>query len=182
MPEHPLHVLHCALLLRQDCDCPPNHLKRELGQFQVFRQFVQHPFSVVVRIEKPTCLIGEDEGSGRRIGALLLPALKIVRETPGDMDHRQTLLGLSPRANIALVEQIGKSPMQIWNRTIAWQRSTSQFAETTVRIGTRCGEASPIRCLPSSAEMLTRSASSRTASSVEDENTRPSSRPTMKRC
>ena len=81
MPEHSLNVLHCALLLRQGCDCPPNHLKRELGQFQVSRQFVQNPSPVVVRIEKPTCLIREDEGSGRRIGGLLLPALKIVRES-----------------------------------------------------------------------------------------------------
>ena len=65
---------------------------------------MQHPFPVVVRIEKPARLIGEDEGFARWVGALLLPALKIVRETPGDVHHRQTLLGLSPRANFALID------------------------------------------------------------------------------
>ena len=101
------------------------------GQFQVFRQLVQHPFAVVVRIEKPTCLIGEDEGFGRRIGALLLPALKIVRETPGDMDHRQTLLGLSPRANLALVD--GLNDRSVWR---LHDRSTSTESEQFAR--TKC--------------------------------------------
>ena len=79
VPKHTLHVLHCAFLLSERGNRSPDDLKRQLWQPQVFRQFVQHPLPVVVRVQKSSGLIREDEGIRRRVGSLLSPRCKLLR-------------------------------------------------------------------------------------------------------
>ena len=104
VPKHTLHILHCALLLSERRNRSPDDLKRQLRQSQVFRQFVQHSLPVVVRVQKSPGLIREDEGFRRRIGSLLSPRGKLLRQVFRQMHSGEASLRFAPGTNLAFVD------------------------------------------------------------------------------
>src|SRR5579859_2844535 len=103
VPEHALHVLHRALLLRQRGNCAPYDLEGELWELQLCREFVQHALAIVAGVNKVTVLVREDERFGRWIRTLLFPAPEISGQLPGNMNNPETLSGFAPRADLAHV-------------------------------------------------------------------------------
>jgi hypothetical protein len=65
MPKQSLYVLDRALFLGQRSDSPPDDLERQFRQFQFYRQLLQYPLAVVVRIQKASVLVRKDEGVRR---------------------------------------------------------------------------------------------------------------------
>src|SRR5450755_614762 len=71
MPEKSLNVLHCSLLLRQRRYRSPDNLEGQLRQFEVLRQFVQHPPAVVAGVHESALGIWKNEGFRRRVRTLM---------------------------------------------------------------------------------------------------------------
>jgi len=61
VPENTLHIFHRPLLLGQCRNGSANDLEGQLRQVEIASKFMKHSLAIVVGVEEPSNLIGEDE-------------------------------------------------------------------------------------------------------------------------